>query len=278
MPLPALHSMTAHPLTVIAILLLALRQSVGLAETSETQDIAEQRFELGVYEDELGGTLRYRLAKPAKPDSPMPLLLFLHGAGERGSDNQRQLFWGKDVLLKAVDEYNCIVVVPQCPDGAKWSIADWEKEELAFADMPSNPMRMTQELIDSLIETHDIDTDRLYIMGLSMGGYGTWDAICRWPDRFAAAVPICGGGDPAVADRIRTPVWVFHGDADTVVPPERSRVMVDALREAGSEPTYTEYPDVGHNSWSPAFADPDLLPWITSKRLVNETHKESTSE
>ncbi len=225
-------------------------------------------FEARVYDDGQGHSLPYRLLVPSEAEGPMPVLLFLHGAGERGDDNQRQLIHGKDVLLKAAREFGCIVIAPQCPAGDKWSNADWSKGIINFHESPSVPMRMTIAVLDSLIEEYNVDTNRLYIMGLSMGGYGSWDAVCRWPGRFAATAPICGGGDVEKADLlVDTPVWAFHGDADTVVPVELTRAMIQAIKDAGGEPKYTEYPGVGHNSWSPAFAEPDLLPWITSHIL-----------
>ena len=254
---------------LLIALLILLVQPIRTASAQPTDD-PYPRFKAHVYHDKDGNSLPYRLAKPEKPDGPMPLILFLHGAGERGDDNQRQLTWGHDLLLKAVNEYNCMVLVPQCPAEQWWCIVDRSKPELTFADKPSEPMRLAQAVVDQLIEQNDIDTDRLYVMGLSMGGFGTWDAICRWPDRFAAAVPICGWGDPNVADRIHTPVWAFHGGADPVVPVDYTRAMVKAIHQHDGEAKYTEYPGVGHNSWSSAFAEKDLLPWIMSKKLPKQ--------
>ncbi|MCA9047007.1 MAG: prolyl oligopeptidase family serine peptidase, partial [Planctomycetaceae bacterium] len=123
------------------------------------------------------------------------------------------------------------------------------------------------ELLDQLIKTHAIDEDRIYVMGLSMGGYGTWDLLARHPEKFAAGVPICGGGDEKQAAKIKEmPIWVFHGDADTAVKVERSRNMVAAIKEAGGKPKYTEYPGVGHNSWTPAINEPEILPWLFSQK------------
>jgi predicted peptidase len=233
---------------------------------SQPDELAD--FQARVYDDGNGNTLPYRLLVPDQADAPMPVLLFLHGAGERGDDNRRQLIHGKDLLTKAAREFGCIVVAPQCPPGQKWSIVDWSKDKITFSDEPSVPMRLANDLIDSLAEQYNIDTNRLYIMGLSMGGYGSWDAVCRWPGRFAAAAPVCGGADPAQANLlVNTPIWAFHGDADQVVSPDLTRNMIQAIKEAGGEPKYTEYPGVGHNSWSRAFADPDLLPWLTSQSL-----------
>ena len=124
-------------------------------------------------------------------------------------------------------------------------------------------MALLIELLAEAERMFPIDPDRIYVTGLSMGGFGTWDLIARFPDRFAAAVPVCGGGDPGTAPLIRDlPVWAFHGALDRVVPPSNSRVMVRALQEAGARPGYSEYPDVGHNSWTKAYEDPYLLPWL----------------
>ena len=139
--------------------------------------------------------------------------------------------------------------------------------------MPENaskPMGLVMEVIAKLRKEHDIDSSRIYIMGLSMGGYGTWDTIQRYPNLFAAAVPICGGGDETNAHRITIPVWAFHGDKDNAVPVERSRNMIEAMKKAGMKPKYTEYPGVSHNSWSRAFETPELLQWLFSKRRPGE--------
>lgn len=272
----ALNHKTAM-LFVMGLLTLTANAAAQDATQAPADELAD--FQARVYQDGQGGELPYRLIVPESVDGPMPVLLFLHGAGERGNENERQLIWGKDLLLKAAREFGCIVVAPQCPAGEKWSIVDWSQDKITFSDEPSGPMRMAQAVIDELIEAHDVDTDRLYIMGLSMGGYGSWDAICRWPGRFAAAAPVCGGGDPAMADRlINTPIWAFHGDADTVVSVELSRVMVQAVRDAGGEPKYTEYPGVGHGSWTPAFAEPDLLPWITKHSQAENGEQEKQPE
>jgi predicted peptidase len=241
---------------------------VQAQESPQNQPDELSAFEERVFDDGQGNTLPYRLLIPANVEGPRPLLLFLHGAGERGDDNRRQLIHGKDLLLKAAQEFGCIVVAPQCPAGSKWSIVDWSKDKVTFSDEPSAPMQLTLQLIDSLGQSHQVDTDRLYIFGLSMGGYGTWDAISREPNRFAAAAPICGGADTALAQQItHVPVWAFHGEADRVVSVDLTRDMIKAIIDAGGDPRYTEYPDTGHNSWTPAFAEPELLPWLTSHSL-----------
>lgn len=268
-----MHHTTSNPRTRLG-LATALAGSLICATATRAQD-AEQAppdelaaFEAMVYDDGQGGELKYRLLVPEKADEPMPVLLFLHGAGERGDDNERQLAWGKDLMLKAAREYHCLVIAPQCPAGDKWSIVDWSQDKITFSGEPSEPMRLANALIDDLATRYNVDKNRLYIMGLSMGGYGSWDAVCRWPGRFAATAPICGGGDPQQAHLlVATPVWAFHGDADPVVSVELSRAMVNAIKDAGGDPKYTEYPGVGHGSWVPAFAEPELLPWMMAQRL-----------
>jgi predicted peptidase len=215
--------------------------------------------------------LPYRLLKPEAydPQKKYPLVVFLHGAGERGDDNKLQL---KHVLpifatKESREKYPCFVLAPQCPAEQKWSEVDWGAKSSEQPKQPSAPMTLTLKAIAALEKEFSIDPARLYIIGLSMGGYGTWDVIVRHPEMFAAAVPICGGGDETKADAIaKLPIWVFHGAKDPAVSVERSRNMVAALKKAGGSPKYTEYPDAGHDSWVPASKDPDLLPWLFSQK------------
>jgi len=233
-------------------------------------------FHAAVFRSEDGGRLPYRLLVPAaagapsaSPDTPakkFPLLVFLHGAGERGDDNAKQLTWGADFLRTVAKEHGAFILVPQCPAGQRWMEHSWDKTEINLPAAPSEPMALLLELIASLRAEHPIDGDRLYAMGLSMGGMGTWDLVQRNPQMFAAAVVICGGGDVSRADRIKDlPLWVFHGEKDTVVPVQASRKMVARLKELGSPVKYTEYPGVGHNSWSGAFEEDGLAKWLFSR-------------
>ena len=222
-------------------------------------------------------TIPYRLFKPeVQPDKRYPLVVFLHGAGERGEDNQNQLRHGLAMLSSPEFQSKepAFLLAPQCPNGRKWSEVDWSKMESALPKEPSVPMAGVMQVIDSLIAKQAVDPSRIYITGLSMGGYGTWDAISRWADRFAAAVPVCGGGDERQADRLtRIPVWCFHGDQDKAVPVERSRNMIEAIRRAGGKPKYTEYPGVGHNSWDKAYSDPELYQWLFAQRLSDPSKR-----
>jgi len=152
-------------------------------------------------------------------------------------------------------KYPSFILAPQCPQNRFWGHSD--------SNQPTSEMRLALEILDQVQQDYQVDSGRLYVMGMSLGGYGTWDIITRRPKTFAAAVPICGGGNPSKATLItKTPIWAFHGDQDESVNVSESRSMVAALKKAGGLPRYTEYKGVGHNSWVPAFKEPDFLSWI----------------
>lgn len=234
------------------------------------------RFNAQQYVNEEGDTLNYQIAFPDFSGSQSyPVLIFLHGGGERGNDNIAQLKWGVQnfVTDEWMKTYKAIVIAPQVPDteGSRWSNFEGDfrqtGEPLVLGDEPATPLKMTMEVLDQLIENFSVDTDRIYITGMSMGGFGTWDAIARWPDRFAAAIPVCGGGAPATAERIaHIPIWATHGADDPTVPPEMSRQMIQALQEAGSQPGYTEYPGVGHFAWLQTYSDEYMIDWLFSQQ------------
>ena len=231
----------------------------------------EDDFQPHVYRNAQQRELNYRLLVPRelKPGEKYPLVLFLHGAGERGSDNKAQL---KHVVSIFVDpenrrRYPCFVLAPQCPSGEKWVDVNWFSKTHETPENPAAPMALVLEVIEQLCKDQPIDTRWLYVMGLSMGGYGTWDLLVRKPEMFAAAVPICGGGDETKADKlVGLPIWCFHGDKDTAVPVARSRNMIEAIKKAGGQPKYTEYPGVGHDSWTPATKEAELLPWLFGQK------------
>ena len=234
--------------------------------------LADEPFEVRIYKGSDGASLRYRLLRPESTAAGVkyPVVLFLHGAGERGEDNAAQLKHCVSIFTQPPvrAKYPCYVVVPQVPTGQLWADIDWTKTEAVMPADPTPSMRNTLEALAELEKEFPIDSERRYISGISMGGYGTWDALCRKPDHWAAAVPICGGGDPAmIARAAKVPIWVFHGDADRAVAVAHSRRMVAALRAAGGSPLYSEYARVDHNSWTPAYQEPDLLPWLFAQRL-----------
>ena len=227
-------------------------------------------FEPREFAGDDGQVLRYRLLKPTDfdPSHKYPLVVFLHGAGERGDDNLAQLKHGAREFCTAArrKDFPCYVLAPQCPENEKWADVDWSAETVEFPAKASPSLTLVFQLLDQMLETASIDKDRIYITGLSMGGYGTWDALVRRPNFFAAALPICGGADPRTADKIaEIPVWCFHGGDDQVVVVENSRTMIAALQEAGGQPKYTEYPGVGHDSWTATYANDEHYTWLFSQ-------------
>jgi predicted peptidase len=219
-----------------------------------------------------GLTLPYRLYVPRDylQSKRYPLLTVLHGSGERGMDNERQLINGvlafcEPRLQKAQPTF---VIYPQCPDPARWVESDWKTGRYAMDQVPeSAPARAVVELVAALGQEFSIDPAALLLAGMSMGGFGTWDLLGRHPGLFAGAMPICGGGDPDKAPLMKdVAVWAFHGAADEIVPVTGSRLMVSALRKAGARVRYTEYPGVGHHSWEQTFADRRNLKWLLARR------------
>jgi predicted peptidase len=244
----------------------------SLLTAAQVDDAVDKAFEPLVYQSPgSNDSLPYRLLKPksVEPGMKYPLVLFLHGAGERGDDNKIQLVHGADQFARddRREQYPAFVVFPQCPTGQRWVESDWglQTGRGEFDDEPSDPMRLTLELVDQLAKDLPIDTDRLYVTGLSMGGMGTWFAAQAEPKRFAAMLEICGGGDPTWADRYAgIPIWIFHGQADGAVPIARNREMVAALTAVGHHPElrYIEYPGVNHNSWTQTYKRDDVFEWL----------------
>ncbi len=253
----------AIPFALLALLL-------PLALPAAPKD--DWRSHLGRHVFETGkGKLPYRLLAPDDydPKKSYPLVIFLHGAGERGTNNEAQFVHGVSPFAKEAGRksHPCFLIAPQCPPGKRWVEVDWSAKAHTMPAEPSEPMALLLELLPQLQKRYSIDPKRIYVTGLSMGGFGTWDLLARRPSLFAAAVPICGGGDEATAARIKdVPVWVFHGDRDGVVKVERSRNMVAALRKAGGKSKYTEYKGIGHNSWTQTYNDPAVLKWLFAQR------------
>jgi len=178
-----------------------------------------------------------------------PLVLFLHGAGERGRDLELVKKYGPPKLVAQGRDFPFILVSPQCPS-EQW----WRTDVL-------------NALLDEVIARHEVDEDRVYVTGLSMGGFGTWSLAIETPERFAAVAPICGGGFPYLAFRMKkVPVWAFHGADDEVVPLYESERMVTAVNEAGGRARLTVYPDVGHDAWTQTYENPALYDWLLSHR------------
>lgn len=196
-----------------------------------------------------------------------PLVIFLHGSGERGNDNESQLRIGvsnfADDRISAM--YPAFVIVPQCPANMQWANVSQptSTSDIHLLPTPSPTMKMLIELIEKLTKELAIDDRRIYITGLSMGAFGTYDAIERYPNLFAAAVPVCGAGDTSKAASIaHLPIWIFHGAEDPTVSPVYSLNMLQALTRAGAHPGFTQYPEVGHFSSRGAYTDMQMYEWL----------------
>jgi len=221
-----------------------------------------------------GDTLPYRVMYPNHFDESQtyPVVLFLHGRGESGTDNKKQLYHGSKLFQDSLDQYPAIVIFPQCPNDDFWAKLDKD----AFKDgrraftfdheaETGTSLQLVIDLIDSVKQEKYVDDSRLYVAGLSMGGMGTWDILWRQQDTYAAAISICGAGPRQLsAIYAETPVWIFHGVKDDVVPPRSSIGLTRGIQQHGGVAKLTLYPDANHISWDPAFADPRLLSWLFS--------------
>ena len=240
---------------------------------------SQAEFEKHVYRDTAGDSLNYRFLKPIQTkvlaDSALPLVVFLHGAGERGSNNEAQLKWGvwRFALDRMQQNYPAYVVAPQCPTENSWAPFMGKNMDPKLTDRPTEPMQLAISLVEHIIEDYRIDPSRIYVTGMSMGGMGTWEMLMRRPEWFAAGAPICGAGDAskkAIRKVADIPIWIFHGNEDKVVKPEFSRQMYQALRKAGAQPGYTEYPGVNHFSWIPTYRNEQLFEWMFSQQKETE--------
>jgi len=224
------------------------------------------------YTNETGEVFDYRMSAPQfpVPDKLYPMIIFLHGSGECGTDNKRHIRLGLPHLMKSLMMLNqqAVILAPQCQRGNWWVQKLAMQASYSASKKPTASMEVTMELCRNIMKSQPVDPDRIYITGLSLGGFGTWDAIQRWPDFFAAAVPICGGGDIKEVKQLKKlPVWIFHGDADKNVNVDCSRRMVEAMRNAGCRKVYyTEYPGVAHNCWDKAYGDQEMVTWLLDQR------------
>ena len=233
---------------------------------SNSQDL--ELFEKETFEFEKE-TLSYRILKPLNYDSnkQYPVHLFLHGAGERGNDNVSQLVHGGKLFLKKEnrEQYNSWVIFPQAQKNDWWGYKDPYKFDYNVKE--SKAMSLVVKLMDDFTQRKDVDPNKVFVSGLSMGGMGTFVILNLRPEMFAAATPICGDGDPSLVSNYskKVPVWIFHGSDDTVVSPKKSLKMAKAIIENGGSPKITFYENVGHDSWNNAFAEKNFLKWIHSK-------------
>jgi predicted peptidase len=253
-----------HRIPVLALVLLIAMVSAPSTSIANDGDI--DGFVAREYQSSTGQKLSYRLfvPRPAKRYEELPLILYLHGKGGAGTDNHKQISGGNAlgphlwIEPDVQERHPAFVLAPQIPESSTWHTT---------SDKPSPYVAALLELLDELRSELRIDARRVYVVGQSLGGYGAWDFIARYPGVFAAAVPLCGGGDAKrILSARNVAVWAFHGAKDTTVLVSRSREMVAALRTVNSSVRYTEYPNVGHDVWTHAFRERDLPEWMFAQR------------
>lgn len=235
----------------------------------------DEEYEKKVYVSAQGDSLRYRLLRPeaVEPGRKYPLVLFLHGAGERGRDNRKQLVHGGRMWLNPVnrEKYPAFVLAPQCPGEDYWAYPSrpesFAPDEMPVLQQPTRLVLTLKELLDRYLAMPEVDRDRVYVVGLSMGGMATFDLAVRYPELFAAAVPVCGTVNPARLPAAKNVKFrIYHGDADDIVPVAGSRRAYKALKQAGAEVEYIEFPGVNHGSWTPAFNDREFMSWLFGRK------------
>lgn len=240
-------------------------------QPQQPQDFYEAG-EVSLEQDGRPLTFRYRLLRPLEtsPADRHPLVVYLHGAGERGDDNIRQLKYLPTWMIEKEirQRHPCFLLVPQCRQDERWVDVSWaDSQSTPAAHEPTTDLAAAILAMEQVLEREPVDPDRVLLTGLSMGGYGAWDLATRMPERFAALLPICGGGDERLAAKlVDLPIWAFHGDADKAVPVERSRAMIKAISAGGGNPRYSELPGVGHDAWTTAYRDPQVLDWFFAQR------------
>jgi len=227
-------------------------------------------------------TLPYRLYIPEHgEDEALPLVIFLHGAGARGDDNEYQLFDGAIPYMMGgylPENEKAVILAPQCPDGTQWVLTPWADGAYSTDEVPLSPsLDAVMKIASQLCRSENIDMSRLYITGLSMGGFGTWDIITRYPNVFAAAVPVCGSGDPSKGDVLAasaTKILTVHGTADPVVPYSGTQQTVDAIRAAGGSVEFFGIEGGRHDAWNPTYSDRSVFEWMFGHRLTDTTEAE----
>lgn len=277
---------------IVAALLAGLASDLALSQESNQPPAPEVAlFEAKIFKSASGEILPYRLFVPKdySAKKSYPLVLWLHGGSGRGDDNLKNITglggFGAIVWVKTENQAKnpCIIVVPQCPANKQWLIREDagvrpEGEELSPEQIrslersvdsikASEPLIAACELVEFLQKTHSIDPNRLYVAGASMGGSGVWALIAAYPEKFAAAMPLCGPGAVPTASRLtKIAIWAFHGDKDTVIPVAFTRRMIEAIKQAGGQPKYTELAGAGHQMMEQVFSIPEVLPWLFAQR------------
>lgn len=251
--------------------LLCLSLVISFSTSVEAQNLEEYKKEKFIKNKD---TLNYRILFPKdfSEDKNYPVVLFLHGAGERGSNNEAQLVHGGKLFLGKREEFPAIVIFPQAPKEDYWARVEVERDSVPYqfnfknTAEPTQALTLVMGLMDSITKQKYVNQDRIYIGGLSMGGMGTYEMLYRKPQMFAAAFAICGGADPAIVKEYPEGfnIWIFHGEKDDIVLPKYSKIMAREINSQGGNAKLSLYPEDNHNSWDTAFAEPHLLAWLFS--------------
>lgn len=250
----------------VILLFLVLLPVFTIAQTQE--QFNREQFIQGT------DTLLYRILYPKgfSKAKKYPVILFMHGAGERGNNNEAQLTHGSKLFLEKNEEFPAVVIFPQAPLNDYWAKVEVERDSIPYKfnfrneEEPTRALHLVMSLVDSIKAEDFVDRNRIYVGGLSMGAMGTFEILSRKPGLFAAAFAICGGADPAIVKNYPPGfnIWIFHGEKDNVVLPEYSKAMAREINSKGGNAKLSLYPDDNHNSWDSAFAEPYLLPWLFS--------------
>lgn len=239
--------------TVLSFIIFVNCASKGFRQMIKTGQHSK-KIEMQITKTVAGQYLLYLPESYPTNKGKWPLMFFLHGAGERGDSIALVKTHGPPKIVQHKKDFPFILISPQCPKGDRWS--------------SPNQLDLLTALLGEIVSTYRVDTDRIYLTGLSMGGYGTWSLALKHPNKFAAIVPICGGGDPNKVCEIKhVPTWVFHGAKDKTVPIERSEEMVDALNACNGNVKFTVYPEAEHDSWTETYHNPELYTWLLKYSL-----------
>ena len=260
-----------NKLTYFLVLLFLCFFSSSISFGQEYDKYKKQLFTVGK------DTLKYRILYPRNfsEHKKYPVILFLHGAGERGNDNKTQLVHGGDLFLKKDirEKFPSIVIFPQVPKDDYWANVEVERDVHPFKldfhqqGAPTRSLSLAMKLMDSITSKKFVNKNKIYVAGLSMGGMGTYEILSRKPNMFAAAIAICGAADSSIVKKYQPnlDIWIFHGLKDDIVNPKYAMTMARVINSYGGNAKLSLYPNDNHNSWDSALAEPNLLPWLFSK-------------
>lgn len=264
-----------HVRIALSGLMIGLVLTVGARDDLAFFDYAISQTRPQTFVMSNGEILPFRYHAPEKVErgKMYPLVLLMHGAGSRGTNNVNQIRHGGTQLFDWARRRGekFFFIAPQCPDGKQWVDVPWSNTSHRMKREPTPGLAGAFAIVNDVMRREPVDPSRVYVMGISMGGYATWELLQRRPGLFAGALPCCGGGDVHLAWKLRDiPIWAFHGSVDTTVPTSRSREMVAALWAVDGKIRYREYPGVAHNCWTLTFDDDSVFDWLFAQRRGEE--------